>query len=380
VVFAIKTFEFAPHTTPKVSLVIPVFNQQDIIARILNSLIENITLPTELLIIVDKSRDKSEEEVIRYFQAINQIHSPYFNPLVSAVKVIVASKPLFETRSDNVGFRMSRGDYIIEIQSDMLIQDRGFDKKMVAALEQNPDLFAVSGRAITSLSTVKNAEFQRRANIFGYVLGQISSQRLRRRRLLQDVTTSYPDFVDRIFPSKEVFQTTGLAGWRGGLIDEYARDPDLIPLEIRERDSVSLYLGEVIMRGPLCIRSKEIRQLGFLNESAFFLGYDEIDLSLRAWKELNKRVAFMPIYLLSPAEWGSTRKKRTFLERASILARFASHSFQFRKTITFKTISNPELLREMSNVLKKEIRMVNLDRVSSFHLSEEEINAKNNPK
>ncbi len=362
--FAVKSFEFSSLITPQVSVVIPVFNQEEIIARILNSLIENITLTSELLIIVDKGRDKSQEEVLRFFQDIKGGNDTNFNPQISSVKVIVASKPLFETRSDNVGFRMSRGDYIIEIQSDMLIQDRGFDRKMVASLEQNFDLFAVSGRATTSLSTVKNAEFQRRANPFAYVLGQLSTQILTRRRFLQEISTPYPDFVDRIFPSKAVFQTNGLAGWRGALIDEYAKYPDLIPSEIRKKDNVPLYLGEVIMRGPLCFRSNEIRQLGFLNESAFFLGYDEIDLSLRAWKELKKRVAFMPIYLLSPAEWGSTRKRRTFLERGLIWVRFISHSFQFRKTLTFKTLSSPLLLKNMSNALKKEIRIVYLDHVS----------------
>jgi GT2 family glycosyltransferase len=173
----------------------------------------------------------------------------------------------------------------------------------------------------------------------------------------KDVAVQYNlELVDRVFPTEKKFQTSGLAGWRGGLIDDYSKAPNLIPTEIKNSETRPIYVGEVIMRGPLCFRKSDLMKLGYLNQDAFFLGYDEIDLSLRAWMLLGKRVAFMPIYLFSPAEWGSTRKPKSLWLKFFLWSRFVARSKRFRDSLAYELISSPDLRKQTSVNLKKEVR------------------------
>lgn len=350
-----KTFNFYPGEEPKVSIVIPVFNQEQIISKIFDSLCENLSLPTEVIVVVDKSKDKSKHRTLEYFKTMldtNNHAVPYL--LISAI-VISSSRTLYETKSDNIGFQVASGEYVIELQSDMLVMDYGFDSKLVACLEQNLDLFAVSGRAITTLHTIRNSEFKRRANPISYASEQF---RLKLKgRLDQGNLIKSTSHTDRVFPEEEIFRVSGLAGWRGGLIDDFSKNPELVSKEIKNLNIRPVYVGEVIMRGPVCFRNHDLRKLGFLNQNAFFLGYDEIDISLRAWKYLHKRVAFMPIYLFSPAEWGSTRKQKTLWARMGLFVRFVFHSYNFRKSLTFEMVSSEKIRNKTSAILTKEVRL-----------------------
>lgn len=348
-----RTFFFSD-IAPISSIVIPVFNQEQIISRILDSLIENLTLPTQLIILVDRSRDFSEQRVLEFFEKMSETSSVRNYSKLVSVDLVISSKTLFETKADNIGFALALGEYVIEIQSDMLIIDPGFDAKLISCLQQNLDLFAVSGRAITSLSAVNNSEFQRRAKPFSYALKQLLLRFNRRSK--ENLTPTSMGFTDRLFPTEEIFKVSGLAGWRGNLIDDYSTDPNLIPAEVKDLDSRPLYVGEIVMRGPLCFRKSELVALGYLNQDAFFLGYDEIDLCLRAWKFLGKRVGFMPVYLFSPAEWGSTRKRKSFTSRVLLWLRFVVYSKRFRHSLAFELISSPNLQMQTSKNIEKELR------------------------
>jgi len=167
-----RLFSFLLEIKPKVSVLIPVFNQASIISRILNSLLKNLALPAEviIIIIIDKCNDNSSEVVIDYFSNIlkfNELES--FQNMIM-VKVIISSNLLFKTKADNLGFENAQGEYIIELQSDMSIDEFRFDAKLVVCLEQNQDLFAISGRGVTTLLTVRNSEFKRRTNPISYAL------------------------------------------------------------------------------------------------------------------------------------------------------------------------------------------------------------------
>ena len=350
----VHSHHFGEEDVPEISIVIPVFNQATIIRRVLDSLLDCLTLPTEIIVVVDKSSDESELEVLKYFQDLQLVSRVRFQHVLISATTIVSSKTLFETRADNIGFETALGEYIIEIQADMIIDDYAFDMRLVQCLKENPDIFAVSGRAVTSLAAVNNMEFLKRARPISYLYAQISE------KLQSNVPSSSKeievDFLRRIFPSSENFSETGLAGWRGNLIESYSKNPHLIPASIRNAKIRPIYLGELVTRGPICFSRNDLQDLGFLDAKAFFLGYDEIDLCIRAFESLNKAVAFMPVYLFSPAELGSTRQKKSAFSKIDYWLRLIGHIRHFRKSSTFALLKNPAMLEATSVQMHKEVR------------------------
>jgi glycosyltransferase involved in cell wall biosynthesis len=350
----VHSHQFGKQLPPKISIVIPVFNQARNIRRVLDSLLGCLTLQSELIIVVDKSSDESALEVLKYIQDLQQISKAKFQHVLVSTTTVISSKTLFETKADNIGFEIAVGEYIIEIQSDMIMDDHGFDLRLVQCLKENPDIFAVSGRGVTSLSAVANTEFLKRARPINYLFF----------KFLKKFQSKAPsakndeelDFLSRVFPTSENFLETGIAGWRGNLIDSYSKNPHLIPTSIRKAEKRPIYLGELVTRGPICFSRNDLQDLGFLNAKAFFLGYDEIDLCIRAFESLNKAVAFMPVYLFSPAELGSTRQKKSAFSKIDYWLRLIAHNRHFRKSSTFALLKNPAMLEATSARMHKEVR------------------------
>ena len=126
------------NSKPKVSVIIPLFNKEKIITEMLDKLIESLTLDYELIIIDDASTDNSKEIINNYlkYKSVNHIF-------------ISTTVPIFETACDNLGFFLAAGFYLLEVQSDIIINDKGFDKRMIYALDNNK-FCSVSGRSCHS--------------------------------------------------------------------------------------------------------------------------------------------------------------------------------------------------------------------------------------
>jgi len=124
----------------ELSIVIPVYNQDAIIARTLKSVIANTSGLYELILVIDGCTDRSSEICVEVLNAI-----PMDSGLCQAV-VITQSSPVFEAACDNIGFSVSDADFIIEIQADMQLHDPGYDGRLISALRKYPDLIGVSGR------------------------------------------------------------------------------------------------------------------------------------------------------------------------------------------------------------------------------------------
>jgi hypothetical protein len=82
----------------------------------------------------------------------------------------------------------------------------------------------------------------------------------------------------------------------------------------------SVWLGQTVMRGPIALdRSKYLNVGGFDLESCF-LGFDDHEITLRAYQKFRFRVGFLPIGYQSSMEWGATRRKRSLKQsRIAIL-------------------------------------------------------------
>ena len=227
-------------STFELSIVIPVHNQEDIIARTLGSVARNVSCLHEIIIIIDGCTDRSHDVCIEALEAISA------RPGLCQSIVISQPTPVFETTSDNIGFSVSRGEFIIEIQADMQLNDLGFDQRLVSALKKYDDLIGVSGRCTHLFNGVKGV------------------------------------------------------GKLGELIEQ--------PLS-HDIDRSKLYMHGTCNRGPLALRRSMLRQLKYLDEKNYYLEDSDHDLFARAFHEFGWRCGYVPTEVISILSEGTTRKR-----------------------------------------------------------------------
>ena len=231
---------------PNVSVIIPVFNKERIICNMLDNLIASLTTNYELIIIDDASSDNSKEIITNYLKNKNIRHV-----------FISTSVPIFETACDNLGFFIAEGFYLLEIQSDMIIHDKGFDKRMIDALNNNK-FSSVSGRSCHSWF-----------DILGPKLKIISILKLKS-------------------PISLILFGNGAKGYVGkNLYNNILVGSPLLG---------EVYEADTNCRGPWLINKYLLKKIGPLDTDKFFLGYDDHDFNLRG-SELGFRSGYTPVIM-----------------------------------------------------------------------------------
>ena len=129
---------------PVLSIIMPIFNQAEIIEQNLSSVV-NMTTGTlyELILVIDRCSDDTEAIVMKW---VNEVS----HPLITRMLVIRSDLPLFETAADNIGFLCARGEYCLELQADMEMTQRGYNEALLEPFQKVPDVIAVSGRCCHS--------------------------------------------------------------------------------------------------------------------------------------------------------------------------------------------------------------------------------------
>ena len=304
--FKSQDFLFNPQIESfDVSIVVPVFNQEARIVKNILGIINNLELNAEILIINDNSEDSSDR-VIRDFL------TSYSVAPKNLVKIsyYLFKRSQFETYSDDFAITRSSGRYIIEIQADMFIKQPGFDKTMIEILENNQDIFMLSGRGIMPFSEILSAFSLTRGNEASVNVSLKKSISKRLNRFLKSNAGKLinPTSENKINPSRIEYLNEKKAGRLGRLIED---------ISIFEKNN--LYVGETVMRGPICFEKERYLALGGLNTKAFFLGFDEHDLNLRARLTKNWRAAYVHVTFESPLEDGAMRKKRSLRSRVDLV-------------------------------------------------------------
>jgi hypothetical protein len=232
---------------PTFSVVMPIHNQETIIQRVLSSVADMTVGYYELILILDGCTDGTRERLLEWVQLLNV---PAY-----LVRIHVLENPMgiFETSCDNQGFVLSRGEYIVEVQADMVILTFGYNLLLASPLVQYRDLIAVSGRCCHGVNKTPG----------GIHAGKLG------------------DTVNHTHPMLQDFEGFG-----------------------------KVVLSHTVNRGPLVLRRSMLEELGFLDEAHYVLGDDEHDLFARAWVQKKWRCGFVPVEVYSPLEWGSTRKER----------------------------------------------------------------------
>lgn len=244
---------------PVVSVIIPVFNKDKIISEMLDKLIGSLTTDYELIIIDDASTDNSKEIITEYLKCKNIDHV-----------FISTTVPIFETACDNLGFFLARGFYLLEVQSDIIINDKGFDKRMISALDNNK-FSSVSGRSCHSWFDL-----------------------LSKKNKIVNILKFYSPISLFLFGTAAV-----------GYVGKKLYNSELTK-SVTQGD---VYEADTNCRGPWLTNKFLLNEIGAFDTNNFFLGFDDHDFNLRGSK-LGYRAGFTPVLQTCDRNNSSSLKKK----------------------------------------------------------------------
>ncbi len=326
------------------TIVMPVFNQESVIHKHLCALIDLAKNPLEIIIINDASTDDSHNEIILFMEK-------YQSNLRHKVKYYRTCLPLYETRCDDFGIRISSSKYIIEVQADMLMHEVFYDEKLLKLMERNLHLGMVSCRGVMKLNQVGSAKSVLQGgeiydSIFLLIYRILGLKKIK--IFINKIKISFGNY--RELENKRIYDDvksnlslnlvftdilSGSAGWLGSMINYLPYNFDQkMQDEISKFDGL-IWLGETVMRGPIIFRKELYLQCGGFNTSAFYQGLDDHDLCIRV-RNLGYQVGFTPIYFSSPMGLGVSRNNRKLL--ADLISKF-------NKILRSKNITYSDLYR-----------------------------------
>jgi glycosyltransferase involved in cell wall biosynthesis len=116
---------------PTWTLVMPAFNQEENILTVLDKIYKMACYPFEIILIDDGFSDKTLKNMKEFCFNLNK-----FNKKIVTSTIIHNKLPIFETACDNQGFKLAKAQFIIEVQADIHIEERDFDKKNDRCVEK----------------------------------------------------------------------------------------------------------------------------------------------------------------------------------------------------------------------------------------------------
>ncbi len=129
----------------EISLVIPTKNRSEKLKKLLYSVLKQTVLPKEV-IIVDDSDNLRTKELIKKLKKLfleKNIQIKYIMPSENKKKSI--------SRARNIGAKKAKGDIIVFIDDDVVI-DKNYFKEILKVFEKNPNALGVQG-------TIMNMEY-----------------------------------------------------------------------------------------------------------------------------------------------------------------------------------------------------------------------------
>jgi glycosyltransferase involved in cell wall biosynthesis len=229
------------------SIILTVHDKEYLIHEVLSRIVKNTIGSYEINVVIDGCNDASEIIVDKFISQNKNIKINKFN-----------TNDVFETKANNVGLKNSNGDYCIIVQDDMLINEVGWNERLLKPINQYSDVFAVTGRHSHNWIHNINSIHQ---------------------HMEYDLDNCWCD----------ILLATDVAGREN--ID---RDTFAI------RDSVN--------RGPLLIRHDILQKVNYLDEIFAPQDMDDHDLSYRVYKETGLVAGCYWIDIISEPSWGGTRK------------------------------------------------------------------------
>lgn len=217
-------------------IVISIYNQENIIKKVLAGVYSCTTTPYNLILVFDGCTDKTVENSQQF---IDNNTSKFLKNIIAT-----SANNVFETKANNIGFRLAKADYLITIQDDVVVEEKGWEKRLTYPLRAFDDIFAVSARMSMNIQ----------------YFGEIQPQYL---------------------------NISGREYWS-------------LP---RNKFSIRNYVN----RGPIAFRTDILKKLDYLDEIFAPGQFDEADLVLRAQEQYQMKCGSFSIDYRSDVNWGKTR-------------------------------------------------------------------------
>ncbi len=230
-----------------VSINLTVHNKEFLLDDCLNRIKNNTTGSYELVVVLDGCSDSSESILDRFISNNKSIF----------IKKLYAPN-VFETKANNIAARNSNGEYIAIIQDDMLINEKGWNERMIKPFSAFDDVFSVTSRTSHNWIINKNSIHLNLEKIPDGIWSDI---------------LFHTDHSDRNNTPRDVFSV---------------------------RDSSN--------RGPLIINHSDMEKLGYFDEIFSPQDMDDHDLHYRAKKILGKVTGLYWIDYICDNQWGGTRE------------------------------------------------------------------------
>lgn len=227
------------------SIILTVHNKEWLIDKVIESIVKNTIESYELIVVIDGCTDNTEKIVFETLKNSQVNYKVIFTPDV------------FETKANNAGLKLAKGDKVIIIQDDMIIKEYGWNKRMQKPFDEFNDVFAVTSRTAHNWSFNPN------------------TQHLNMRENLDNCWCDiclHNNHADKSNISRDVFAV---------------------------RASVN--------RGPLMIDHDDLKVMNYFDENFSPQDMDDHDLMYRMHKKLDKVCGCYWIDFESRDEWGGTR-------------------------------------------------------------------------
>lgn len=318
------------------TLVVTTFNHSSSIRQVIKTALVSETLIRQVIVVDDASGDNTAdlaEDLLDKLTSIGRLE----DSLVMKNRI---SK--FETYCDDSGVRKAKHDLVLLLQGDMLLRDENFVDRACNYLEKYENLFLISGRGTHSKTEILqdlnlHGPSSSTSSLISTLLSPLKFASkgtfgLRRNRAPREPEPIQPS---PIFPTMNEFRDTARAGQLGNLFDH--------PLEASQVAANNrLWSSHLVFRGPLIFSKARFLELGGLDKRRFFLGFDDHDLSARAWMEKKWMSGYLPCVTEQILEAGATRRPRKLFQQLNFRMRRASRRQKFQQSSLSRFLSLPE--------------------------------------
>jgi hypothetical protein len=293
-----------------VSYILTIHNHGTLISKILEDLNFSVTINSELIVFFDCCKDNSFQLFLSNYHSLSK--------LFIKVTYIKSRFNFFETKSDKTAANLAAGNYILHLQGDMILRDKGVDRRFIEAFSTYPDIFCFSGRGADLFTSIN--EFAIKSVGTDLVSGKSIILWAAKKYISQFIIKNKSNSVQKNCKNN-ISDFSFLKNGKIGFIDQ-------LPEKINyAKPQKKIYLSHTVMRGPLVFRKDYAKSLNFFDDKSFFQGFDDHDLMLRAWITKGLRCGYLPMIFISPREFAVTAKRRSFIS----IARIAIKSFFYKK-------------------------------------------------
>ncbi len=263
------------------TIAMPVCNQEEIIASILNTLFQSLSLASRIILVLDACSDGSELEVKNFL-----MHRSGESEKVVEVTILKTSEDLFEASCEAICLKLTTTNYFVSLQSDIYMNDSTFFERAIIAMSRHPDIAGISGKAVVSF--FPRSLVPPKIGILRFII----------------------NFPTRIAGRGPLF--LGRFGSHHIYFGDVSR-PLASYMYFSKRSQKTVFLGHSIIRGPIIWKTSSLVEIGGINHLSYFLGWDDYDVSYRLWKVLRQRVGYLPSKSYSIPNTGTNSKPRTNL-------------------------------------------------------------------